>query len=519
MKIKEEFNDLGNVFSYFEDAGIVQDFDLLEALEAYKFVSRNEILSKVNDVTADKHEIMHDYPEVENRFNILLEKKDSDCVTAYVPITRDVDITALELAVNLAEIDVIYITPLNYNQLRYDNYVYKFNADILFKRILIEAIRLHATDLHFDVKHVDMEPEYTISYRRDSDLIPMDSFHLTKELNAEIISKLIEAKTGVSSLDLLDPSGVIGNASNILDDNDVELRIAANSVLDGYHYVIRIQQKQTFSFNINKLGFADSVQKDLNKILTKRNGITLITGAIRTGKNTTAFALANEFVKEPIKIVSYESPIEVLMPFTQIDYLGDENILLNAVRLAKKQDVNIAFLNEIPNKEVAFAIRDLANSSIHVITTMHMNRIWHLPYKLKEYYGDEYKDIISQINGVFNQKMFGVNCPECSEQIMVGDVDEKYRDKLKEIGLDSVHESKGCPYCNGTGVIPGKNQPYAEHLIFNEELISKLLSCDHPYEMEIILRDEVRSKKQALENYMLSAYEAGTIPLSAVNQL
>lgn len=519
MNIKEDFSHLDNVFTYLENIGIYSPFDTLLALEAYKFVSRNEILSKVDGIVEDKTDIADEFPDINAKYSVLAERKDEDTIKIYVPISHTVDITNLELDLNLVALEIVYITPLNYEQLKNKEYQYKFNADLLFKRILIEAIRLHATDLHFDVHHVDMKPVYKVSYRRDADLIELKSFELTREMNADIISKLIESKTGISSLDLLDPSGVVGNASNILGNDDVELRISANKVLDGYHYVIRIQQKQTFGFTLNKLGFHENVLRDLEYVLRKRNGITLITGAIRTGKNTTAFAMLNELTKKPIKIVSYESPIEVLMPFTQVDYLDDQNILLNAVRLAKKQDINIAYLNEIPNKEVAFAIRDLANSSVHVVTTMHMNRIWHLPYKLKEYYGDEYKDIISQINGVFNQKMFGVNCPECLEQVMVKDLDSVYRDKLWEMGVESIKTSPGCPYCDGEGVVPGKNQPYAEHLIFTEQLIDRLLACDHPYEMERIIRDEVREKSQSFEDYMKPAFEVGSVPLYAIDHL
>lgn len=519
MNIRDSFEGISNALNYLEDIGIVNDYDVLLALEAYKFVSRNEILKRVEDTTEDKRVAVHDFTEIENKYNVLLEKTESDTVKVYVPVNRAVDITALELDLNLAEIQVVYITPLNFEELKDAQYVYPFNADILFKRILMEAIRLKATDLHFDVKHVDMQPKYTVSYRKGAELLPMQLFELTKELNAEIISRLIEANTSVSSLDLLDPAGVIGNATNILGNNDIELRISANKTLDGYHYVIRIQKKETLGFSLNQLGFHDKVQKDLETVMQKRNGITLVTGAIRTGKNTTVFAMLNELVKEPIKILSYESPVEVVMPFTQVDYFGSPDILLNAVRLAKKQDVNIAYLNEIPDKEVAFAIRDLANSSVHVITTMHMNRIWHLPYKLKEYYGDDYKDIISQINGVFNQKMFGVGCPECAEQMMTSAVEEKYAGHLQRIGVDTVRVSRGCASCSYTGVIPGKNQPYAEHLVFDEELIDKLLACDHPFQMENVLRDEVRKRAQSFEDYMRGGFETGSIPLYAVNQL
>lgn len=519
MNIQEEFSDVAYALVYLEDLGIVSDYDVLLALEAYKFTSRSVVLSKAQGITEDKRAIAHAFPEVEQKHAVLIEQTDKDIVNVFVPMSRNIDMTALELDLNLAEGNVVYITPLNFEQLKDENYVYPYNADVLFKRILIEAIRLKATDLHFDVKHVDMQAKYTVSYRRGSDLLPLQLFELTKAQNSEIISRLIEANTSVSSLDLLDPAGVIGNATNILGNNDVELRISANKTLDGYHYVIRIQKKETLGFSLHQLGFHEQVQRDLETVMLKRSGITLVTGAIRTGKNTTVFAMLNELVKEPIKILSYESPIEVVMPFTQVDYFGDPNILLNAVRLAKKQDVNIAYLNEIPDKEVAFAIRDLANSSVHVITTMHMNRIWHLPYKLKEYYGDDYKDIISQINGVFNQKMFGVGCPECAEQIMTSALDEKFAEPLQRMGIETVKRSPGCVHCNNTGLIPGKNQPYAEHLIFNEELIDRLLACDHPYQMENVLRDEVRQRSQTFEDYMKDGFEDGRIPLYAVNHL
>lgn len=516
-----------SIIRYLTDAGIFGERNLLEALEAYKFVTAEDIASAYNDEGVQPYEVVvrdinrqEEFTSLEKKYNVLLEKHSSDTIFVYAELLSSPRITSLELELGLYNVEVFYVTPYNFMQLMYPEKPYAYKADVLFKRILIQALRLRATDLHFDVKHIEMEPAYTISYRRGSDLFEMDLFNLNKILNSDIISKLIESKTGVSSLDLLDPSGVVASASNLLGSNDVELRIAANKVQDGYHYVIRIQQKETFSFSLNKLGFAKTVLEDLEEITRKRNGITLITGAIRTGKNTTAFALANEIKDQPIKIISYESPIEVLMPFTQVDYLGDENILLNAVRLAKKQDVNIAFLNEIPNKEVAFAIRDLANSSVHVITTMHMNRIWHLPYKLKEYYGEDYKDVISQINGVFNQKMFGVNCDKCRHSVLV---DEFKINKRKEFfashGIKTAITTHGCSSCKGSGLKTGANQPYVEHLIFSEEIIDKLLACDHPFQMEVIIREEVRKKQQTLEEYMMTGFVNGDIPLNALDQI
>jgi len=234
-------------------------------------------------------------------------------------------------------------------------------------------------------------------------------------------------------------------------------------------------------------------------------------------------------IKYPIKMIDYSSPIEVLMPFNQVDYLADENNLLACVRLAKKQDVNVAFLNEIPSKEVAFAVKDLVNSSIHVITTIHMDRIWHLPYKLNEYYGDSYKDVISQINGVMNQKMFDVMCPNCREAYPTSSIrDLAKKAFLEERGLQNVWVAKGCEKCistvkhsghNKTGSVIGANQPYVEFLRFDDKLKSRLLACDHAWQMEEIIKEVVRENKNTLEDTMFDGIQRGVLDYNALDYI
>lgn len=511
-----------------EQTGVVDNAAIIELLEAYKFTTRNSIIAtynesyKYDEYSADQivGESDDAYKALEDKYGVVIRNfgREVKRVHVYMPMFRDTNVPSLEI--ELGRYDTVFFraTTVDYALSRNPQLRLCTDSDLIFKRILIEALRLHATDIHFDVRHVNMKPEYTVSYRQDASLYDMNLFKLTQEDNRNIISRLIENNTSAISLDLLTSNGVVSNASNILGDDNIELRVSANSVLDGYHCVIRIQQKETFNFSIGKLGFHNRVMRDLNTITKKRSGITFITGAIRTGKNTTAFALANEIEKSPVKIISYESPIEVLMPFTQLDYFGNEDALLNAVRLAKKQDINVAFINEIPNKEVAFAVLDLVNSSIHVITTMHMDRIWHLPYKLKEYYGDEYKNVISQINGVFNQKMFGICCDKCRSEILVSSVhDAAKEDFLHAKGFSKIFKSTGCEHCNFTGKVTGKNQPYAEHLIFSDALKSRLLSCNQPFEMESVIKTEVRQREQTLEDYMSVGLHTGLLSLDALD--
>ena len=525
------------VVKIFESKIYPDNTELITDLEIYKFMSRDEILKHLkfefpelifeNVKSVNRKE---EFLTIEGRYGILLDHIDSKSVKVIKSVFQTLDQTNLELDLKqFKEIEIVNITDVNFRELSEYGYRPKYDLMILFKRILIEVIKLNGTDLHFGVIHRNMRAEYPIQYRVNGDLYDLDLFTLDKELNHSIISTLVETKTSANSLDLSLPDGITANSSDILDNGNVELRIAANKVKDGLQCVIRIQEKKTFSYTIDSLGFSKEAQDFLMWLSKKRSGITLITGAIRTGKNTTAFALANEMIKYPIKMIDYSSPIEVLMPFNQVDYLADENNLLACVRLAKKQDVNVAFLNEIPSKEVAFAVKDLVNSSIHVITTIHMDRIWHLPYKLNEYYGDSYKDVISQINGVMNQKMFDVMCPNCREVYPTSSIrDLAKKAFLEERGLQNVWVAKGCEKCistvkhsghNKTGSVIGANQPYVEFLRFDDKLKSRLLACDHAWQMEEIIKEVVRENKNTLEDTMFDGIQRGVLDYNALDYI
>lgn len=509
-----------------QDKGLDNDRDILVFLELYKFYSRTELCDFIAKCepdlyVADKTFVQRTtrFTEIEKKYGVLIEEQPGTDLIIYYDVAGKVSFDVLDLEFSLYNTKFCAVTPLNFICLTGDS-VPRMESDIVFSRILLEALRLHATDIHFTVEHLNGEVIYPIKYRHDGLLEEMRLFTIDARLNREIISNLIERKTDGNSMDLLDIAGVTASAPNVLGDSKTELRVSANKVLHGFHYVIRIQQRSTVSLKIEQLGFHEQVLDDLYAVCKKQTGFTLITGAARTGKNTTAFAILNEIIKQPIKIVSYESPVEVLMPFPQVDFQESECKLLEAVRLAKKQDIDLTFVNEIPNGEIAVALQELVNSSIGVITTVHIDRLWHLPYKLKSYYNENYKDVISQITGIFNQKMFGVNCPHCAERRLVSTLDdEKQREFLLANNINSIVVSKGCEKCGGYGLIPGRNQPYAEHLLLTDELKSELLRCDETYEMERVLRDAVIEKQQNLEFYMLEGIKRGVLPLFALNYI
>ena len=417
----DDFSVSSEVIGIFKDRMISDLETIVLVLEGYKFKTRSqiiEILNKNVDVletirighqrnyVQSIETVQRDqkYRRIEEKYGILINVVDEKKVEIVSSFTHKYTLPAVEIALDAAQVGVVFVTPFNFKCLADEPFEY--DASIAFKRLVLECINRKGTDLHLTVKHVNKKAEYVACYRRDGYLCDLNLIPIDESLNERMVRSAVENLSNRDAIDLTVSAGIATVIQDVFSDKSVELRLAAHKVKDGYDCVCRIQRSRTIAMRIDELGFPEDVQRVLVNDAKKRSGITLITGPIRTGKNTTAFAIANEMSLKPMKLKSIESPIEALMPFPQVDYQDNVGALEDSVRLAKKQDLDAVFLNEIPTSSVAFAVKDLVNSSVHVITTMHVNRLWHLPYKLHEYYHDEYKDIISQINLVVNQKIF-----------------------------------------------------------------------------------------------------------------
>lgn len=503
---------------------------LLEELEIYNLVNRdvlvrvlNEKMNPTLDGQFPKAEFiwLQEKPSFRTtrEAGLLWYEENSNGIVLFVPADiKQKHLNKCLLALLDKNVEVRWITPTNAKALD-EGYNYSSNYELLFKALVLDAIHMGATDIHFKTYYEDGEKVSLIEFRHNNDLIPYTKYQLDTNTQTKLIASMIQGMTGALALDLITPEGVTTDIQDLFNDGKVDLRVTAEKASAGYYCVCRIQQSKTFNFTIESLGFSPDVQQVLHQLATKKSGLTLITGAMRTGKNTTAFAVANEIIKQPVNIISYESPIEVRMPFVQIAY-NNSKVLENAIRLAKKQDVNVAYLNEIPDKAVAFAVQDLVNSSVHVMTTMHIDRLYQLPYKLREYYEGDWKNIISQINAVINQKMYTKLCPYCKKQV----TSEIYKDTmfysfLKERGVTSSSVSSGCPHCNGTGKDPNGLQPYVEYVYFTPALKSELLMYEYPYQMEAALQKEIEKLGVGLEEQLLKAIKLGELSADSLDTL
>lgn len=508
----------------FEEFQMVdRDNDKLLCLELYKIINRREIIEMFcrdgipfveclkplyPDFLSDLLEKIED-----NGFFIHSADQDSRQVILVTDYYRPQSYENIIIYFHGFDVKIKYVTPLNYEVLKKgeDKVLEEVNHVIYFKRIIYDAIENKASDVHFTNNQNRFNSyDYAIKYRILNDYVPQTRFKTTKGLNDKIILEVISNYTVAESADLDTSYGVETSWLNIMRDNTADLRITGSSTAGGYTLVVRIQRMATLGKNVSTLGFDEKTSEALSRLSKRNTGLTLITGAVRTGKNTTMVAMINEQVKRPLKLVEYSSPIETILPYEQRDYDSSAETLLNFVKLAKKQDVDLAILNELPDKRLAYPVIDLVNSSIGVWTTFHINRIWNVCLKLKSYFGEDYIDLLTQVNGVVNQKMFVKLCPHCSVDVSHRNLSEFALNLLDDYGVKTFKEGKGCIQCQGTGrsrVV----QPYAEHLIFSTELKEKLVRCSKPHEMETIIKTECYLKKTNMEVAIINAIKKGDL--------
>lgn len=512
---------------------ILPEREICESLEDYSggSIKHDPILE--DDVSEKLKEFYSKFP---NNAEIIPVRYDEVTNILYVASYRsDRDLLAKRVEAKLGSyrVELLYPLKIAYHEKKMvldgkyksEQLEGNFLPDDKLLILFIDAIQAKATDVHMMPLYNPQRKryEYRIAFRVATELEPWNRFILTAEDNQGIANCLVKRSENGSMNDINTDSGVSQTIKDLINDGNYSGRITVSACEGGYHSVTRIHENNKTAMKYEELGFAPEIVEQLKIIFYKESGLTLLTGHVGSGKNTTFYAGAADRLTNPkIKMVEYSSPVEVRLPCVQYDYRDSVDLLLANVKRAKKEDLDIAFVGEIPSKEVAFSVRDLVNSNIATYTTTHLDRCWHAPHKFFELFGyDEYKDLLSQVNGVINQKMFKMLCPECRVEQSLNNLTYEEHKIAKALKLEGViykpRIKNHCHKCKG-GYVVGGLKPFAEILYFDESLVDTLIRMDTPTRMEIHLKEYAIKNGLSMEYYVRKALLAGEIDLAQVKR-
>lgn len=463
-------------------------------------IKRQEVKATLPDIVKD---IMH-------RYNIYAEMISNKL---YIFHTLDVNFSREIVEVDLYDYDVrfIFVTPSNLRELKGDK-PNKLNSLIVLRRLIVEAIIQNSANLKLECIYYKGKPTARVRMRVDRTVIDCNLFELTVDDIIEMTKQAVQTHSGLT-LSSLDTGKAEGSLINIIFNDKIECRFSTSQTDVGYYTNIRIQMATQELKDIRNLGFDQPTVDALSYVEDKTSGITLITGPMNSGKSWTLWGMMTDILEKPVSCIEYSSPIESRQPLPQIDYNNNLIKLEKHLKAARKQDLNYAFINEIPSGDVSVLALDLANSNVHVISTLHLSRIWELPHKLYTYHGKAFKDTISSFNLVLYQKLYVQQCPYCTYNAPIALLPSRMKQYLEEHEIYSVLENRGCDKCHN-GELKGKMKPYAEWFLFTPEIVSKLRTCNSPSEMEEIMQnivlydEEYKNKKVALDYKLLDAVKS-----------
>lgn len=517
------------------------DFDddefLLVLAEMYKLVNRNALIGWINkdNTTSTKVVSMsevyksNDLTKYMKRiedlgFFVYHYDKPNSTITVATSIDN-IDNPKLDIIFPDLKVERVALTPYNYREMLdkyYTDPSKRANLDrmrrprLVMLRLIAECYIRRGTDIRFYAyKTSDSQKNlYGCKIRVGNSLYPMNLFDIDEKLNEEMVEDLLKYYSMIdpSQLSSASGDGVTFSVTDPFGIGDLTLRPQFNKSVAGYSGNVRIVGVKSLTESVESLGFDEEVNEVVHSMTRVENGLCLVTGPQRSGKSTTLMSIFNQIVKKPISVAEFSSPVESPLLLDAYEY-NSEKQLLGLTASAKKLDLDVALLNEIARASTASGVYDLLNSSVGVFSTFHINRIWHLPYKLEEYFGDKIINVITYLRYVLNQKALILQCPHCLETEIVEGSKELYsevKDICKELGITSYKKAVGCDFCNNTGVRVGI-QPFVEYIKFDDKLRSDLAKCTRVYDMEMVIKEHVKVNNCSLEFFMKRALMNGSI--------
>ena len=331
----------------------------------------------------------------------------------------------------------------------------------LTNAILADAIKLSASDIHIEPH----EKEVSVRYRIDG--MMKNIFKVGLPALAPLVSRI----KIIGDMDIaVKRRPQDGRTKLKVGNNQFDMRISTLPTIFGEKVVIRILDQSKAFIDLEELGFKAADLSVFTSMLTRPQGIVLVTGPTGSGKSTTLYGALNRLKSEVINIVTVEDPVEYQLPgISQVQVNERAGITFaSGLRSILRQDPNVVMVGEIRDTETAKIAFQAANTGHLVLTTLHTNDASSAVTRLVDLGVDPYV-IASSLLCVLAQRLVRKNCPHC----LVSDkVDKQLLTRLGFSGTENfenkIKKGQGCEACQFTGYM-GRIGIY-EVLMVDDEL-------------------------------------------------
>ncbi len=331
----------------------------------------------------------------------------------------------------------------------------------LINMVFLLAIKDKASDVHFE----PFEDEYKMRYRCDGTLYEM--VPPPRHLAMAIASRI----KVMSNLDIAErrlPQD--GRIELNVGGNPVDMRVSILPTMFGESVVIRVLDRSNTSLDLNKIGMEQDILAEFRELITKPNGIILVTGPTGAGKTTTLYSALNELNVISEKIITTEDPVEYdIDGLIQVPINHEIGLTFaSALRSILRQDPDKILVGEIRDLETAQIAVQASLTGHIVFSTLHTNDAPSSITRLRDM-GLEPFLITATLEGVLAQRLVRKICVDCRTEF------EPSAEMLMELNLrpedvrgKQFYYGRGCDRCNNSG-FKGRQGIY-ELLLANDDI-------------------------------------------------
>ena len=235
------------------------------------------------------------------------------------------------------------------------------------QKVLLDAIRMGASDLHFE----PYEQTYRVRFRIDGQLQEIVTPPVA------IKEKLASRIKVISRLDISEKRVPQDGRMKLKIGHDrvIDFRVSTLPTLFGEKIVIRILDPSSAKVGIDALGYEPEEKQRLLDAIGRPYGMILVTGPTGSGKTVSLYTCLNLLNQPGVNISTAEDPSEINMPGVNQVNINERAGLTFAVALRAflRQDPDIIMVGEIRDLETADIAIKAAQTGHLVLSTLHTN--------------------------------------------------------------------------------------------------------------------------------------------------
>ena len=308
--------------------------------------------------------------------------------------------------------------------------------------ILHQAFEHRASDIHLEPKR----DHAVVRFRVDGVLRTMHTF--PRIVYQAVVSRL-KMLSGLDIAEKRRPQD--GRIKRIESEKEIELRVSTLPTVFGEKAVLRVFDPAALVSSLEQLRLADDEEQRLRQMLSRREGLLLVTGPTGSGKTTTLYSVLRHVATPEVNVVTIEDPVELVFPpLSQVQV--NPRIRFSfaaAIRSVLRQDPDILMVGEIRDPETAEMAVQAALTGHLVLSTLHTNDAAGAITRLADLGVPRFL-IGTTLVGVVAQRLVRTICRGCGRQTTVSAAEAA---TLSAHGVASrpVRVGAGCARCRDTG--------------------------------------------------------------------